>query len=542
SKEAKEAARKALAKLPKGREAREKKAAEELAKNYDGRFSRMAKIEPLEPSESFFNALASVFDPHTRYLAPAEKDNFDIQMSGSLEGIGAVLSEDDHYIRVQEIVPGGASFRQGKLKAGDLILAVAQDGEEPVDVADMRINQVVQMIRGPKGTVVTLTVKKPDDSIEIIAITRDVVQIEAAYARGAVIDGPDGGKLGYVSLASFYGNTRARPGRTPQRNSSDDLRRLFLEMEKRKVPGVILDLRGNGGGLLDHARQIAGLFIPTGPVVQTRYPKEDSQVLSDDDPAVVYTGQVVVLVNRFSASASEIVAGALQDYQRAVVVGTGPTHGKGTVQMIFDLNRLRGAPGLPLGVLKLTIQQFYRINGESTQFRGVVPDVLLPDPVGHLESRERDLDNAIPWDKVDPLQYSTWSGKSWKLPELTARSKTRVAGNQLFKKIMERSAYLDGRRKQTKVPLQRDKWLARRKADREALEKADPKLDEAPAVLKPQVINYTGKLKKVDRERIKAWKKSVSRDPWLNEARNILADMLGQSTSVTNTGSGPAGQ
>jgi carboxyl-terminal processing protease len=447
-------------------------------------------------------------------------------MSGSLEGIGAVLSEDDHYIRVQEIVPGGASYRQGKLKAGDLILAVAQDGEEPVDVADMRINQVVQMIRGPKGTTVTLTVKKPDDSIEIIAITRDVVEIEAAYARGAIIDGPDGNKLGYVSLASFYGNTRARPGMTPQRNSSDDMRLLFAEMEKRKVPGVVLDLRGNGGGLLQHAQLITGLFIPTGPVVQTKYPKEDSQVLSDDDPSVVYKGKVVVLVDRFSASASEIVAGALQDYERAVIVGTGPTHGKGTVQMLFDLNRLRGEPGLPLGVLKLTIQQFYRINGESTQFRGVVPDIVLPDPVGHLESRERDLDNAIPWDKVDPLQYSTWVGKNWNLAELASKSAARVASNQLFKKIKERSSYLDSRRKDTKVPLQRSKWLARRKADKEALEKADPKLDEAPAVLKPQVINYTGKPDKTESDRIKAWKKAVSRDPWLLEARNILADML----------------
>ena len=306
-------------------EGREKKAREELARSYAGRFSRLSKPDPLEAAELFVNAFANAFDPHTLYLAPADEEDFNIQISGSLEGIGAVLSEDEHYISVRELVVGGAAWREGQLEAGDLIMAVKQSDGAPVDVADMRINDVVRMIRGPKGTTVMLTVKKPDKRILPILITRDVVVVEEAYARGALLNAaPKQASVGYINLPSFYGNTRTTRGQTPEREATGDVRALLQHFAKLKAPGVIVDLRGNGGGLLNQATEITGLLIDQGPVVAARNADGELQVLGDDQPGVAFAGHVVVLVDRFSASASEILAGALQDYGRALIVGTGP--------------------------------------------------------------------------------------------------------------------------------------------------------------------------------------------------------------------------
>jgi carboxyl-terminal processing protease len=382
--------------VPTTPEGKEAKAREKVATSYQARFKRLEEGDPLGPAERFLGAVTSVYDPHSTYLAPAEKANFDIEISGSLEGIGALLGVKDHLVEVRELVPGGASWRQGKLEPGDLILAVGAEGQEMIEIADMPLDRVVSLIRGPKGTVVTLRVQKPEGRIENIAITRDVIVIEAAYARGAVLDLPDHPAMGYIHLPGFYGNTRGDRGATGERNASDDVRKLLTMFEQKKLPGVLIDLRGNGGGLLAHARDITGHFIETGPVVQVRTSDGTTDVVRDDDPTIAFSGEVVVLVDRFSASASEIVAGALQDYDRAIIVGTGPTHGKGTVQILVELERLRGAPSAPLGILKLTTQQFFLVEGDSTQSRGVQPDIVLPDPSGFVESGERFLDHAIP--------------------------------------------------------------------------------------------------------------------------------------------------
>lgn len=516
-----------LGDIPDTFEGREKKAREDLAKSFAGRFSRLERIQPLEPAEIFLNAVATVYDPHTAYLAPADKANFDIQMSGSLEGIGAVLSEDDHYIVVREIVPGGASWRHGKLEAGDLILAVAQAEGEPVDVADMRIDEVVKMIRGPKGTVVHLTIKKPDGRVEVISITRDVVEIEAAYARGAVLDlGPKHPPVGYVYLPSFYGGS----GGSGERNAAADVKALLGALSKKKLAGVILDLRGNGGGFLDQARDITGYFIEKGPVVQTRYSSGESQVLADEDESVVYGGEVVVLVDRFSASASEIVAGALQDYRRAVVVGTGPTHGKGTVQMLIDLDRLAPTTGGdPLGVLKLTIQQYFRVDGDSTQWRGVVPDIVLPDPIAHVEAGERFYEHSIPWSEIDALKYKAWKKSKWDVDTLVAKSTKRRTRHPIFAKIDARASFLAARADDTIVPLERGAWLARRERDEQALEAVDPKLSDGPARFTVEELDYNGKKSNAsDPRTVKAlerWRNELARDPWVEESLRILGDM-----------------
>ena len=455
--------------IPATPEGREEKARNDLAKKYAGRFARLSSPESIDAAANMINAVTSTFDPHTNYLPKDENENFKIHMSGQLEGIGAVLREDDHYIRVVEVVPGGAAWRQGQLEVGDLIMSVQQQGADPVDVADMRIDDVVRMIRGRKDSVVTLQVQKPTDELVAISITRDVVVIEESYAKGAVL-APKGGRgaYGYINLPGFYG------GNGTDRSAAADVKRLLGEMKKRKVAGVIIDLRGNGGGLLDDAVDMTGQLIDRGPVVQTQMGDGERDVLGDSSAGTAYDGAVVVMIDRFSASASEIVAGALQDYKRAVLVGTSATHGKGTVQVLADLDRLTGEKNM--GALKLTVQQFFRVSGSSTQWQGVAPDITLPDPWAHVESGERTLDNSIPWSQIDPAPHHDWSA-TWNVKDLAAKSAARVAKSDVFGKVAKQVDLLKARQKDTNVPLQKAAWLKRRDEQKAALEAVSPDLD-----------------------------------------------------------------
>ena len=515
--------------IPPTAEGREQKARTDLAKSYAGRFARMQSPKSLDAAAGLINAVTSIFDPHTNYLPPDEKANFDIHMSGSLEGIGAVLREDDQYIRVVEIVPGGASWRQGMLEPGDLITSVAQQGKDPVDTGNMPIDDVVRMIRGPKGTVVTLTVQKSTGDPKTIAITRDVIVIEEAYARGAVIQMKGSSKqYGYIYLPSFYGMQTSGT----KRSAAGDVRRLLAEMRKRKLAGVVLDIRGNGGGLLDDAVEMTGLLIDKGPVVQTQQSDGNREVLGDDQGGTTFDGSAVVLVDRFSASASEILAGALQDYKRAVVVGTGPTHGKGTVQVLADLDRMGGgAQGEPqLGSLKITIQQFFRVSGASTQWQGVVPDILLPDPAGHIEAGERELHNSLPWSQIDPVPHKNWAAH-WNPAELAAKSAKRVSTSEVFRKIAQRTELQKQWTKDTKVPLKKDAYVAQRKQRKAALEAVTPDLDAAPAHMNVSVIDYDGKAAaearpgggKVD-DTMARWRDALAKNPWVEESLLVLQD------------------
>lgn len=530
------AEKRALATIPKSAAARDTKARSDLAKRWAGRFARLKSPHPLDGMSTLVNAVTRQYDPHTGYLPPATKENFDIHMSGSLEGIGAVLMEDDHYIRVVRIVPGGASWRQGELEAGDLILGVAQADKDAVDVVDARLDRVVRMIRGPKGTVVQLTVKKPDDRVKVVAITRDVIKIETAYARGAVLT-LRGKRYGYIDLPSFYGNTRRSRGATGRRHAAQDVRALLERFSKLKVAGVALDLRGNGGGLLEDAKDIAGLFIETGPVVQTRGARGRVEVLEDKDKRIVFNGEVVVLVDRNSASASEIVAGALQDYGRAVIVGTGATHGKGTVQVLLGLDRLLGRPGgRSLGVLKLTRQQYYRVSGESTQLRGVVPDVQLVDPGGFHEHGERRFESAIPWNKIAAASFKRWPTPRWDVATLRARSAQRQARSSVFAKYKARNALLRARKADTRVPLARKRWKAWVESREKALEAVTPKTKTmSPLFAVKPVIYATGttsvrprpgrKGRKPIKTALQRWREHLPKDPWLAEGLEVLDQM-----------------
>lgn len=516
-----------IAKIPTTAEGREQKAREDLKKTYEGRFARMKHPGQLDAASDVINAVATVLDPHTTYMPPADKANFDIRMSGSLEGIGAVLREKDHLIEIVEIVPGGASARQGGLQTGDLILSVQQAKGDPVDVFDMRIDEVVKMIRGPKGTVVRLRVQKADGTERTLAITRDVVVIEETYAKGAVIQQKGKPAYGYIHLPSFYG------GRGSPRTSGEDVKILLDELEKKKVAGVILDIRSNGGGLLSDAIDITGELIDKGPVVQVKDSDGQREVLSDKHKGTDYDGPMIVLVDRFSASASEILAGALQDYKRAVIVGAGGTHGKGTVQTIADLDRATGGQ-IELGVLKITIQQFFRPGGSSVQLQGVTPDVMLPDPAAYIDSGEKQMKHAIPWSQISPAPYDKWPA-TYDTKKLSEKSAQRVVKSPLLSKIATATALLRERRNDTKVPLQKAAWEKRRADQKAALDAASPDLKkaapmftvkplaESPAPADAPPAGKAGE-QKVDGRSAK-WKDNLARDPWVDESLNILNDM-----------------
>lgn len=523
------AAEKALGVIPTTFEGREEKVRKELAVRYATQFTRLAVSEKLQPTEDFLNAVNAVFDPHTNYLAPAEEANFDIAMSGTLEGIGASLGEQDHYVVVHDLVPGGASWQQGKLEIGDLILAVAQEGKEPVDVTDLPIDKVVQMIRGPKGTVVVLTVKKQDGHIETISITRDVIRIEATYARGAVLKSATDKKaepVGYVYLPGFYGEVGAAAKAKGARNATEDVRAILNQLQSKKVGSVILDLRGNGGGLLTHARDISGLFITAGPVVQTKDSDGAIEVLADTDPSVAYSGQVVVLVDRFSASAAEILAGALQDYERAVVVGTSATHGKGTVQAVVDLDRVKPGSSEPLGLYKITVAEYFRVSGASTQLKGVTPDVTLPDPTSFIDSGERTLFHAIPWSTIAAAPFQK-TPHTWQVGELQSASNARTQTSPELNNVRAFGKLLSERKDKTLEPLEHDAWQKARKTEKAQLDALDPKQKDRKALFEVEVLGNaaTASADPKLRQRLDRWKDDLARDLWVDECAHVLGDM-----------------
>jgi carboxyl-terminal processing protease len=502
---------------------REAKARADMAKTYAARFVRLKNPAPLDAASDLVNAVASALDPHSTYLPPADKANFDIAITGSVEGIGASLREHDDLIEVVDVIPGGAAWRQGELSVGDLILTVQQTGKDPVDVFDMKIDDVVKMIRGAKGTVVRLHVRKAAGEEKTIQITRDVVQIEAAYARGAVLSGGKGkGKFGYILLPSFYGGDD--PG---QRTAAGDVHKLLVEMKKRKVDGVILDLRGNGGGILGDAVELTGELIDQGPVVQVSDGSKHGE-LDDEDAGTDYDGAVVVMIDKFSASASEIVAGALQDYKRAIVVGT-TTHGKGSVQTLLDLDRATGGK-LELGVMKLTVQQFFRVTGSSTQLEGVSPDVPLPDQYGYIDSGERTLEHALPWSKIALVPYQALAPR-WNTVELAKQSAARIAKEPSFAALSKAVAVFKARREDTREPLQRAAWDAKRKQAKDELEATDLDLSKGkPRFTVDPIADADAKAiapppGRTD-DRATRWRDGLARDPWVEESVNILRDAL----------------
>ena len=498
-----------------------KAARNKVLKTYDQFFSRIAQEKEAETYERIFTAVTHAFDPHTDYMPPLNKEDFDISMSGSLEGIGATLKEDENHIKVVSIIAGSPASRQGQLQAEDIILKVGEGAGEPVDIIGMKVTDAVRLIRGKKGTEVRLTISKPDGKVLVIPIVRDIIQIEETFVKSTTIKNEKtGDSFGYIKVPSFYRDFEKTRNGSGGRNATDDVKAELTNLTSQNIKGIIIDLRNNGGGALTDAVRIAGLFIKTGPVVQVKNSDGKTTTLSDDDPDIAYTGPVVILVNRLSASASEILAGALQDYGRAVIIGGEHTHGKGTVQTIIDLDNYIPFQNMqeykPLGALKLTIQKFYRISGASTQFRGVVPDLVLPDVMSGLKTGEQYIDFAMPWDTVKPVDFTKWPKCGPGISELREKSLKRSASDQGLISMKTEALSLEEKRKNTLKSLNIDDV-------RKEIEEAR-KTEKDPEAFHGHAKTDSGA--KTPEEKKEAFLKAVSADPYVKEATSVIEDII----------------
>lgn len=506
----------------------ESDARKRVLKLYDEWFKRLNQSDDTEKFSAYVNAITSVYDPHTQYLPPRDKENFDIGMSGQLEGIGAQLQETEGNIKIVSIVPGSPSWLLGKLAPNDLILKVAQENQEPVDVYGMKIDDAVKLIRGKKGTKVSLTIKKyVNDSIIKVSITRDVIILEETYAKSALLSKPGSNdKYGYIYLPKFYADfNKTETGR----NCAEDIETELAKLKKEKVKGVILDLRENGGGSLPEAVRMAGLFISKGPVVQVKAKVGPSRVYEDTDPTIQYGGPLVILVNSLSASASEILAAAMQDYKRAIIIGTPSTFGKGTVQTIVDLD-----DQLPmgfknvndLGELLITIQKFYRINGGATQLKGVVPDLIIPDAYSSLEIGEREEDYSMPWTKIDAVNYTTWDGIK-NFDGIIKKETANIDADKDIQLVKEQSKTIKKLKDETLVPLKLEDYKKLEKNRKEMTKKFD-EIYKKDNGLEIQSLAFDMNAAKADtskQKRMQAWVKELKNDLFLKEAINTVSSI-----------------
>ena len=453
---------------------------ETLRRRYEGQLKRAYQARSEDAFQAYMNAFTGMWDPHTSYFSPRTSENFNINMSLSLEGIGAVLQSDNEYTKVVRLVPGGPASKQGQLEPADRIVSVAQEDEKPVNVIGWRLDEVVDLIRGPRNSTVTLEVipaNASDETItETIAIKRDEVKLEEQSASKDTIRLERGGKeytIGVITIPTFYADFQAMQAGDPNyKSTTRDVRNLIAELEADGVDGLVMDLRNNGGGALHEANDLVGLFIDKGPTVQIRNANNDVQVLNDEDPSVAYTGPLVVLTNRMSASASEIFAGAIQDYGRGLVVGS-QTFGKGTVQAVRPLNH---------GQLKITQSKFYRVSGGSTQHKGVIPDIEIPSRIDKTRIGEDALDHALPWDQIEAVPHTRYFDFSGIIDELRKRHEERFSTNPEFSLLKQEIDFLTKQRATDSVSLN----LEERRAEHEQIERTRLTIANARRELKGQ--------------------------------------------------------
>jgi carboxyl-terminal processing protease len=507
---------------PKTYEELEKITRESTLKSLDEYFGFMKDLTRDEWFSVYVNSITSRFDPHTNYFPPEEKERFEQDISGKFEGIGARLQMKNDFTEITELISGGPAWRGKQLEAGDVIMKVAQGNGEPLDIVGMRLDNVVKKIKGPKGSEVRLTVKKVDGSIKTISIIRDVVEIEETYAKSSVVE-RNGVKYGVIYLPKFYIDFENRDGR----DAGKDIAIEVESLKKAGVNGIVLDVRDDGGGSLSTVVDIAGLFIEQGPIVQIKSAGRKKEVLYDRDKKIEWDGPLVIMVNSFSASASEILAAAIQDYKRGIIIGSKQTYGKGTVQNVIDLNSfIRSSSAGDLGALKTTTQKFYRINGGSTQLEGVSSDIVMPDKYAYLKMGERDVDNAMPWDKIDPATYTVWNNNA-KFEKAITDSKKRIAQNPQFKLIEENAKWIDQRSKENLYNLKMDEFKKSQKAIEDTNKKFKPILDYDYHVKFTSLPLETEAMKKDVslKEKRERWHESLSKDIYVEEALNVLDDL-----------------
>lgn len=503
----------------------EAKAREKEMKLHDDWFNNLDDLERIDWLASYMNAITMVYDPHTQYFPPERKEDFEINMTGQLQGIGAQLQQKGDYVTISKVIVGSPCWKQGDLEVEDKILKVTQEDGSVVDLVGMSVRKAVKHIRGPKGTEVILTVRKLDGSKMDIPIVRDIVELESTFARSSVLgEGED--KVGYIKLPKFYVNFYG----DANHDCAEDVAKELEKLKKENVQGVILDLRNNGGGSLQGVIDIVGLFIDEGPVVQVKASGRRPQVLSDRKSGVVYDGPLVVMVNQFSASASEIFAAAIQDYKRGVIVGSNSTFGKGTVQNVVDMDRavsLAYKDLKPLGALKLTIQKYYRINGGTPQLKGVTPDVIMPDNYMYIPYGEKEQDFALPYDMIGAAEYQEWTAGVSAYPEIVKRSAERMDTSSKFELIEEYALWIKEEQEETMVSLNLDEYRAEQEAYREEAKRFKGMRRTA---IKLGVKNNAADIEAVNaneesKTRNENWFKAIERDLYLHEAYQIAKDL-----------------
>ena len=487
-------------------------------------FQFNSELERSDWFSIYLNSIVTQYDPHTTYLAPEAKEVFDQNISGKFQGIGARLSKTKQQVEIVEIIIGGPVWRDNLLNVGDIIISVAQsEYEEPTEISLMKLTDATDLIKGEKGTKVYLTVKRVDGGVEQVVVTRDVVELEETYAKSSIIN-DDLSKYGLINLPRFYVDFDDYG----ERNAATDLKKEILNLKSKGINGLILDLRNNGGGSLKTVVDITGFFIEKGPVVQVKSIGGRKEVLRDNDPSILWDGPLVLLVNEFSASASEILAAALQDYNRAVILGSKQTYGKGTVQNIVDLNNvISGNTYGDLGSLKITTDKFYRVNGGSTQLEGVKSDIIFPNRYSYIDIGEKDLENPLSWDKIDPARYNN-SGNIFNYSKVISDSKERINNNEYFALIDEHASWIKSQQDDKIVSLD---YLTY-KGDLESSKSQNNKLKRIEEFESPYIFQWNNTNDKEDnsynddiKEKRDRWIESLKKDIYVNEAMNLLRDL-----------------
>ena len=513
----------------------EREARASVKKEYLKRFERLEKTFDKEKRfELFLNTITGLMDPHTDYMAPVEKRSFTEQMSGTFYGIGAQLTQDDNGIKIASIQPGGAAWKSGQLVVNDVIVKVAQGAEEPVDVTGYETTDAVKLIRGNLGTEVRLTVRKPDGSYKVVALKREKIVLDEGFARSAIIQkGAD--KYGYILLPDFYADFEREDGARCARDVAKEVEKLKAE----NVKGITIDVRYNGGGSLYEVVQMAGLFIDQGPMVQIRNKEGRSQTLSDEVPGSIYNGPLVVMVNEFSASASEIFAGAIQDYKRGIIIGSTSTYGKGTVQRNVPFGKPLDDLGIQTeyGAVKLTFQKFYRVTGSSTQRKGVVPDVILPDEYEFLKYREKDNESSLPWDEMERAKFQVWPNNA-PIAAIAAKVNDKIAKDTSMIAFKKTLAWVSTQMDRP-VHLKLDKYIAFRKQLQSTMIQNDNRLklkDSMQVIaLKADYNKFYNNPDKTKQDRYQAWLKVIAKDAQINEASKLLGEFSAQNWVAKKT-------
>ena len=487
-------------------------------------FQFNTELERADWFSVYLNSIVTQYDPHTTYLAPEAKEVFDQNISGKFQGIGARLSKRKQQVEIVEIIIGGPVWRDNLLNVGDIIVSVAQSqDEDPIEISLMKLSDATDLIKGEKGTKVYLTVKRVDGGVEQVVVTRDIVELEETYAKSSIIN-DDISKYGLINLPRFYVDFDDYG----ERNAASDLKKEIQNLKSKNINGLILDLRNNGGGSLKTVVDITGFFIDKGPVVQVKSIGGRSEILRDNDPSTLWSGPLVVLVNEFSASASEILAAALQDYNRAIILGSKQTYGKGTVQNIVDLNNvISGNTYGDLGSLKITTDKFYRVNGGSTQLEGVKSDIIFPNRYSYIDIGEKNLENPLSWDKIDPTRYNN-PGKIFNYSQVISDSKERINNNEYFAIIDEHASWIKSQQDDKIISLEYSTY----KDDIETSKSQSNKLKLIEEFESQYIFQWSNSNDKEDnsykddiKEKRDRWIESLKKDIYVNEAINLLRDL-----------------